>query len=262
MNKQQTILISIFVALFFGMYFGCDYVPKNHEKTAEKDKSTEEVADIDKLVENAIAALPDDKKAVVATLEQQLKLADSDTARLNGLKKLSGEWFRFNNLAVSGIYAEQVAKVENSEKAWMICGIMYMDAVQQNETSAIRQFCTVNAVNAFENAITANPENIENRINLALCYTDNPPQDNPMKGILMLRDLDSKYPSNPKVLFQLARLAMRTNQFDKAIARLEQILAIQAGNTSAICLLADAYKAAGKNDKAIVFAKKCESKIK
>jgi len=262
MNKQQIILVLFFVALFFGMYFGCDYVPKNHPKAGQTEKVPEGQGTEQKLIEEAKAALGPEQKASLVLLEQQAQGTDADSSKISALKKLSGEWFRFKNSTVSGVYARMIAEAEPSEKAWVIAGSMFQDGYQQTDKEEIRRYCSTNAVKAFEKAIELNPENLDNKISLALCYTDNPPQDNPMKGILMLRDLDGKFPSNPKVLFQLAKLAMRTNQFDKAVARLEQILAVQPKNSSAVCLLADAYKGAGKNDKAQLFAKKCESSLK
>ena len=83
-----------------------------------------------------------------------------------------------------------------------------------------------------------------------------------MKGILQLRELDTKFPNNAKVLFQLAKLAMRTNQYEKAVARLEQILKTNPNNPDAICLIADAYKGQGNAAKASVFAQKCQNLFK
>lgn len=257
MNRQQTILISIFVGLFFAMYFGCDYVPKNHKKVAEQRTLSKESADVTTLVADAKNKLSAEQKSTIDVIENQLRTA-ADNDKLELTKKLSGAWYRLQNSMVSGYYAEQVATTENTEQAWMITGSMYMEGIQQNEEANVRQMCTDKAVKAFENAISINPSNLENKINLALCYTENPPQDNPMKGILMLRELDSKNPEEPKILFQLARMAMRTNQHAKAIERLEQILKKDAQNPSAICLIADAYRAAGDETKANTFAKKCE----
>ncbi len=262
MNKQQTILLGTFVALFFSMYFACDYVPKNHKSLETQREISKESAGTDKIVVLAKEKLNQEQKSSFAALEQQLRIASSDTNKVSLLKKLSGDWYRTQNSAASGFYAEQVAEIEKTELAWIIAGSMYREGISQNEDMQIRQSCTEKAVKSFENAISLNPKNIENQINLALCYTENPPQDNPMKGILMLRDLDSKNPENPKILFQLAQLAMRTNQFAKAIERLEQILKKDPQNPEAICLIVDAYRSNGDESKANIFAKKCEAKMK
>jgi tetratricopeptide (TPR) repeat protein len=262
MNRQQTILISVFITLFFVMYFACDYVPKNHQKLEAQRELSKQGIGADKLIETAKAQLNAEQKSEIAILEQNLKTAASDTAKIQLLKKLSGEWYRLQQFAASGSYAEQVAEKENTEMAWMIAGAMYQQAIAQSQDETLRQDCTDKAVKAFENALSINPKNIENQINLALCYTQNPPKDNPMKGILMLRELDSKNPNNPKILFQLAQLAMKTNQFAKAIERLEQILSIAPDSPDAICLIADAYQGNGEAAKAASFAKKCTALLK
>jgi tetratricopeptide (TPR) repeat protein len=259
MNRQQSILLATFVALFLAMYFGCDYVPKNHSTKEGKSVGSRESGANNKIIAFAKEKLTPEQKSSLMSMEQELQVTSSDTAKLNLLKKLSGAWYRLQNAAASGHYAEQVAEIEKTELAWKIAGSMYREGIQQNDDVQMRQTCTEKAVKAFENAISMSPSDIENQINLALCYTDNPPQDNPMKGILMLRDLDSKNPEQPKILFQLARLAMRTNQYEKAVARLEQILKKDAQNPDAICLIADAYKGAGDVAKSGAFAKKCES---
>jgi tetratricopeptide (TPR) repeat protein len=262
MTKQQTLLIATFVGLLIAMYFGCDYVPKNHKSLEAQRSMAKESAGNDKIIDLAKEKLNATQKSSLATLEQQLRIASSDTTKLRLLKTLSGEWFSFQNAAASGHYAQKVAEIENSEYSWLVTGSMFYEGIQQNEDPQLRKVCTENAVKAFENAISINPKNIESQINLALCYTESPPEDNPMKGILMLLDLDGKNPDNPKVLFQLARLAMRTNQYAKAIDRLEKILAKDPKNPDAICLIADAYRGAENTEKAADFAKKCQSFMK
>ena len=77
-----------------------------------------------------------------------------------------------------------------------------------------------------------------------------------MKGILQLRELDAQNPDNVIVNLQLARLAIKTGQFDKAIARLEKTLSKDPNNRKLVCLLADAYE--GKGDpKAAEWKMKC-----
>jgi predicted Zn-dependent protease len=92
---------------------------------------------------------------------------------------------------------------------------------------------------------------------MALCYTEHPLADEPMKGILLLRELDAANPNHVGVNLQLARLSIKTGQFDKAIVRLERVLAIEPNSQQANCLAADAYKGAGDATKAAAATKKC-----
>jgi uncharacterized protein HemY len=89
-------------------------------------------------------------------------------------------------------------------------------------------------------------------------YAENPPQDNPMKGVMMLVELNKQFPENVSVLAQLGRLAIKTGQWEKAIERLEQALAIEPENSFAVCLLAQAYEGSGNQEQAGIFFAKCE----
>jgi thioredoxin-like negative regulator of GroEL len=253
MNKQQIIVIASAIALFFILYFGCDVKSKEQKAVAQSRELTADVVNINSLIENATASLNPSQKADIQSLTQK---AENNTPSV--LKQLSGAWHDIGREEIAAYYAEKVAEIEKTEEAWSIAGANYYLAIQQNTEQNIRDFCTQKATNAFQNAISTNPSNLDNRINLALCYTENPPKDNPMKGILQLRELDKENPENIPVNVQLARLAIKTGQFDRAIERLEKMEAKEPNNKRVLCLLADAYQG-GNNPKAAEMLKKCES---
>ncbi len=262
-NRQQYLFIGIATFVLFVMYFGCDRVPKNHKHSKENTvASSSEDNEIQQLIEMGKTKLNTEQADLVASLEQQAKITASDTAKSSVLKKLSGAWYRANQKTIAGFFANQVALIDKTENAWNIAGSTLLESIGENEGDGLRKFCTDNASKAFENAIALNPSKVEYQIAAALCFTENPPADNPMKGILMLRDLDTKFPENAQVLFQLAKLAMRTNQYDKAVQRLEQILKKSPNNPDAVCLIGEAYSRKGEDAKAAMFAKKCENLLK
>jgi len=78
-----------------------------------------------------------------------------------------------------------------------------------------------------------------------------------MQGILMLRDLNTKYPKNVAVLNQLGKLALQTNQSERALERLEAAIKLEPENNVTICLLAEAYSQLGDKTKATEYKKKC-----
>lgn len=263
-SRQQYLFIGIATFMLFVMYFGCDRVPKNHKNSKENTVATssEGDAEIQQLIKSGKNKLNAEQAELITSLEQQAKMSASDTAKSSILKKLSGAWYRANQKTIAGFFANQVALIDKTENAWKIAGSTLFESIGENEEPNLRKFCTDNAVKAFENAIALNPSNAEYQIASALCFTENPPADNPMKGILMLRDLETKFPDNAQVLFQLAKLAMRTNQYDKAVQRLEQILKKNPNNPDATCLIGEAFSRKGEDAKAAMFAKKCENLLK
>ena len=154
--------------------------------------------------------------------------------------------------------AEEVALLENADTAWSVAGALFFSALNSATDPVKRTYCADHAVKAFENAASLNPEKVEHRVNLALVYAENPPPDNPMKAVLMLRDLESKHPDQAVVYNALGRLAIKTGQWQRAVERLEKSWSLDKSNPNTPCLLAKAYEGAGDAQKTETFAKLCK----
>ena len=201
---------------------------------------------------SATAMLTAAQKGDIQSLTEKLTAGNTPSV----LKPLSAAWHNAGHDEVAAIYAQQIAETEKTDDAWSIAGANFYLALQKATEPNLRDFCSKRAAEAFQNAASLNPTKLEHRLNLALCFVENPPANNPMKGILQLRELDAQNPENIMVNYQLARLAIKTGQFDKAIARLEKTLPKDPQNRRLICLLADAYE--GKGDaKAANWRTKC-----
>ncbi len=252
MNRAQIILISSAIGLFFILYFGCDVKSKEQKTVATARALTAETVNPTTLIEEATAALTAAQRPEIQQLTE--KMAAESTPSV--LKQLSAAWHNAGHDEVASVYAQQVAEAEKTDEAWSIAGANFYLALQKATDPNLREFCSKRAAEAFQNAASLNPAKLEHRLNLALCFVENPPADNPMKGILQLRELDAQNPENVIVNLQLARLAIKTGQFDKAIARLEKTFPKDPKNRKLVCLLADAYE--GKGDaKAAEWKAKC-----
>ena len=257
MTKLQIVVVSSMVLLFAGMYFGLDIKPKK-QKAIEQSRAIEaESTDINALMDDAKAELTAEKSTLILSIETKLNEAKTDSARIEILKELSGAWYRMDRVELAGFYAQRIAEIENSDESWGIAGTTYTIGVQRAKEEKIKQFCFGRAIKAFENAISLSPSNTTHKVNLAVCYAENPPPENPMKGILMLRDLIEKEPENVLVLSTLGRFAIQTGQYDKAVERLSKAIKIEPENIKANCLLAQAFRELGDNEKADKYAKFC-----
>jgi predicted Zn-dependent protease len=256
MNKQQIIVVGSAIALFFILYFGCDTKTREQKAITQSRTLSMQSLDIKALAAETVGKLDASQKATIQNLTQK-----AESATPSVLKELSAAWHDAGHDHIAAWYAEQVAAVEKTDEAWSVAGANFYLALQKSSDDNIRQYSSQHAVEAFQNALSLNPSKIEHKINLALCYTENPPKDNPMKGTLMLLDLEKQNSGNVLVNLQLARLGIRTGQFDKAIARLERILTVEPTNGKAICLLADAYTGAN-NPKAAQMGQRCSQLMK
>ncbi len=258
MNRNQILLLVGGLLLFLILYFGFDIIPQK-TKDLEKSRSLNiESTGINNLLKDAMATLDAQQKSIIEAINLDVEKSSKDTtALIERIKSLSGTWYEFGFPAISGSYAEDIANMLKTDESWSIAGTTYAICVKNSEDPKVKDFCSKRAIKAFEKAISIAPENIEYRINLAICYVDNPVQDNPMQGILMLRELNTNNPENVSVLNQLGKLAIQTNQNERALERLETAIGLEPENQTTICLLATAYKNIGNASKADEYSNKC-----
>ncbi|MCR9287702.1 MAG: hypothetical protein NXI23_09990 [Bacteroidetes bacterium] len=259
MTKLQLGVVISAIALFLVLYIGCDTKPNNYEEVAKRRVLSAESTNVNSLLVSAKKTLKPSQLNVILALEQQLEEVSIDSVKNETLKSLSGKWYETGRSDISGHYALQIAELENSENAWSIAGTTFSICIQRTAEEKIKSYCTDKAIQSFENAISINPENPQHQLNLSLIYAENPPQDNPMKGILMLLDLNKKFPENVGVLVNLGRLGLKTAQFEKAAQRLEKVIVLEPDNRSANCLLIEAYEGLGQKEKVLFYQNKCEA---
>ncbi len=257
MNKLQLAVIGASILLFFGLFFGASTKASDFGEIQKKRSIAAASTDISSLLIDAKPSLSKQDAAFIISLERQIDDATEDFVRIDAYKKLASKWYEFRRADISGHYALKVAELEQTEDAWSIAGTTYMIGARQAQEEKIKKYCTSGAVSAFESAISLNPDNINHKVNLASCYAENPPQENPMKGVLMLLDLNKANPESVPVLLSLGRFGIETGQFDKAAERLTKAISIEPDNRRAFCLLADAYKGLGEMQKATEAQEKC-----
>lgn len=262
MSRAQWVAVGGSVLLVLVLYFGCDTKPPQQAQVEKSRSLTAEATDISLLLRDAHAELSGAQLSTIASLEERLEQVSEDSSRLQLYQQLSGRWYEFEQPAIAGHFAQEAAQLAQTEEAWSIAGTTYTICVQREEEERTRQFCADRAATAFQNAISLNPASVQHQVNLALLYTDVPPADNPMKGILMLRELQEKHPRNTDVLVSLGRLAIKTGQYQRAIQRLQQALAIDADLRTANCLMAQAYNGLGDQGLAKTYEERCRTVAK
>ncbi len=258
MKKTHWFSVLLFSLLFCLLYFGCD-TKSTETKAVEKSRALNfESVNMQNLLQEGLTMLPGSERTKVLMLDQSLSKVTEDSEKVELLKKMAGFWYDNNNGLLSGYYAEKIANLSNTANAWSMAGTTFFLSLKKQEEKNKKEYALEKALEAFENAISLEPDNIQHRINRALCFVDSPPEDNPMMGIQQLLELNRSNPENVPVILQLARLGLQTNQFEKAIGRLEKALSLEPENQSTICLLAEAYAGFGEKIKAEQFAKLCK----
>lgn len=263
LERGQYLTIGGFVVFFFLLYFGCETKPKDIAELEKSRGSQLEATGFDNLNIAGRATLSLEDLVLVDEWTRTIAMEENpDSIKIETFKQLSSFWYQKGQIGLAGHWAEQIAMKKGDEESWSIAGTTYTLCIKANEDEKIRSYCTGRALKAFENARSLNPNEITHRINEALVFIENPLPKEPMKGILELRALNTEFPDNVQVINQLARLAIQTNQFDRAIERLTQALQLDPDNSTSICLLADAYKGSGDETAFEMYRQKCLAESK
>lgn len=260
MQRTQLIVVGMSLLAVFTMYFGCPTQAPEMVQAAARRGLEVEATSPQALMRAANETISPIARATLTGLEEELSNAETDEDRRILFERLASEWYQAGHPGISGHYAQKIAEaLDTSARAWSIAGTTFSICVQKAASEKERAFCTQRSVKNFQNAISLQPDVVDHQLNLSLTYTYNPPKENPMKGILMLRELQTKYPENTGVLITLARLAIQTNQLRKAVERLEQAQELEPKNPVPACLLAQVYGQLNQPQEEAENAQRCEA---
>ena len=257
MSTVQKIVLALSVVFFCVLYFGFSVKPKKIAAIESNRAETAATVDINNLIRDVQDDLTSQQRSLLIAIEKELQDIEVESNRIDLLKRLSGKWFEYGYPHIAGFYAEKVAEIVNDETAWSITGTTFAATFEQDAEDKVKDYALERATAAFENAISLAPDAIQPRVNLALSYVERPPQENPMKGILMLIELNKNYPDNPMILTNLGRLAIQTGQFDRAAERLSRVLEIDPENRTANCLMYQLLTKTDDLERAKSFGQKC-----
>lgn len=178
-----------------------------------------------------------EKLATSENIEKNVIFADS-------LAKLYLSVNKYDSAAkFLDIVAENNPNVEN----WLKAGNAWYEGFSFAMEPSKRSRMAENARMYFEKVLEATPDNLDVKNKMAMTYLST---SNPMKGIMMLREILKQDPQNEKALFNLGALSMQTNQYDKAIEHFSNVVEFHPNNTQARFFLAVSYLESGDKDKA------------
>ncbi len=256
-STAQKLAIFGFTALFFVLYFGCNITSKENRRLEKSREIKAPGLNINQEIDNIKHILSKDDQADLELNLIDLEESSTDEQKVAALKKLAGKWYSLGYPLVSGHYAEQIAEIDNTEDAWAIAGTTNYLAIKSLTDEKQREYAQEKAISALDKAISLNPENLDHKINKALCFVESAA---PMQGIMMLRELSEEHPENTAVQIQLGRLSIRTNQWENALNRFEKVLKIDPNNKEVHCYLIDVYKAQNDNEMAEKSAAICQTR--
>ena len=252
MKKPQAFVVIIALLLLGSLYFLAPRSSKDQKATANNSTENQSVTN-QSIIESAKTNLTAEQKISLLSIENQLTRSKNASDSLNYTVKLAKFWAdSANRLAPYLYYTYSAALLENSEKSLTFAAQQIINnLITPDAPPALQPWMAGNAKVLLEKALEMNPNNDSATINLGACYLFGNISDNPMQGILKVKQVVDKNPQNAYGQFILALGGKKSGQYDKAIERFLIVAQVDPSNLEAMVHLAECYELTNKKEEAI-----------
>ena len=259
MKKPQFIVVLLALALLSSLYF---FAPRYKQADPAIASQTTENQDVTSksVVEGAKMNLAAEQKLTLLSIENQLSTSKTSIDSVKIYKALSRFWAdSAQKLGPYLYYTYSAALLESSEKSLTFAAQQLVDNLTDPEAPpAFLKWMAGNAKVLLDKALVINPNNDSAKINLGACYLFGNISDNPMQGILKIKEVVDKNPHNIYGQMILALGGKKSGQNEKAIERFLLILQDEPANIEALVHLAECYELTNQKPLAL----ECYQKVK
>ncbi len=251
-RKLQIIVVVAAIVLTVGLLLAPSQVNVTSKQMAHQAQSEQHQEDPafngDALLKSAKGALNKEQIAQLDHLELGLKQSagDKDTALLDEIGRF---WDRQSIPAASAVWFERKAKVMNTDHGYLDAAYRYFDSFKLAQDSGLREMMVQKAISNYQKVLELNPNNLDAKTDLGACYAEGTGE--PMKGIMLLREVIAANPNHEMAQYNLGMLSVKSGQLDKAIVRFQKVLEINPKRSDMYLFLGQIYLQMGDTTNAI-----------
>lgn len=260
MKKQQLILLAGATLLFCVIYFfGKTTPPKKSVAGTIKGDSA---YNIQKVLEASRTQLTDDQRSRLAQLENSVVRGNVREQKAEVFRQIAAFYRDTAHLLLPfAYYTGEAAKLENSEKSLTFAARFFLENARKQDDEGLKKWMASESKELFEKALVLDPGNDSLKVGLGSCYIFGNIADNPMQGIMMIREVAERDPSNMYAQFMLGVGGLMSGQLDRAIDRLSIVVSKQPENVEVKLMLAEAYEKKGDKQNAVKWYESVRSHI-
>jgi tetratricopeptide (TPR) repeat protein len=248
-NKAQWITIGIGVIIVAALFlFGRtgpykSGIAKNFQSSPQSELTT------DSILFHAKEILNPTQIQWMNDLEQSVIRGDVKKQKLDVFHQLAHFWKDSARIFEPyAWYEAEAARLENSEKSLTFAAHLILENLRNEESDQLKRWKALQAKDLFERSLRINDKNDSTIVGLGACYIFGNIAENPMEGILKVRQAVEKDSTNIYAQMVLGHGSLMSGQYDRAIDRFEKVLTLQPVNLEAILLMAEVFER--KEDKA------------
>jgi tetratricopeptide (TPR) repeat protein len=162
---------------------------------------------------------------------------------------------------IGAYYLGEAAKLENSEKNLNFAARLMLNQVMAGSEPDRTTWLATNAKALYEQSLKINPANDSIKVELGACYLFGNISAMPMEGIQKIREVADRDSTNMYAQLMLGLGAIRSQQYDKAVERLEKVVKNEPHNLQALFNLAETYERKGDKTNAIKWYRQVQNHI-
>ena len=243
MRKQKLGLVITGVVLLVLLYFFGNTVAPNKPTPVPETANTPVTLTTEQVIAKYKTSLNAQQVETLTRLENSVVRGDVHNQQIHVYHQLASYWMdTLSNEEIGAYYEGEAAKLENSEKNLTFAAHLLLDKMMSATDASMQRWLATNAKELFDKALVINPNNDSSKIGVGVCYMFGNISDNPMQGILAVRQIAEKNPDNIYAQMMLGLGGIQSGQYDKAAERFLTVIKKQPGNVEAILNLAGTYE--------------------
>jgi tetratricopeptide (TPR) repeat protein len=249
LKKAQWITVVAGILLVAGIYrYGRTSPHKTETKKLAQPSHPGELT-ADSILFHAKELLKPEQVTWMNNLEQSVIRGDVKNQKLDVFHQLAHFWKDSARIFEPyAWYEAEAARLENSEKSLTFAAHLFLENLRNEQNDQLKEWKALQAKDLFERSLRINDKNDSSTVGLGACYIFGNIADNPMEGILKVRQVVEKDSTNVFAQMVLGHGSFISGQYDRAIDRFGKVLVLQPGNLEAILMIAEVYER--KADKA------------
>ena len=243
MNKAQWITIAIGVLIVAGLFLFGRTGPYKSEITKTVQSTTPNELTTDSILFHVKETLSPAQIQWMNDLEQSVIRGDVKKQKLDVFHQLAHFWQDSARIFEPyAWYVAEAARLENSEKSLTFAAHLILENLRNEENDRLKKWKALQAKDLFERSLRINDKNDSTIVGLGACYIFGNIADNPMEGILKVRQVVEKDSTNIYAQMVLGHGSLLSGQYDRAVDRFGKVLTLQPGNLEAILMMAEVYE--------------------
>jgi predicted Zn-dependent protease len=260
LKTQQFILLAGATVLFCIIFFFGKTTPPR--KAGTQPTAAANTYNIEKVLDASRAQLTEDQRTRLAQLENSVVRGNVKDQKADIYRQIAAFYRDSAHLLLPyAYYTGQAAKLENSEKSLTFAARFFLENARKQDDEGLKKWMANESKELFEKALVIDPGNDSLKVGLGSCYIFGNIADNPMQGIMMIREVAERDPNNMYAQLMLGIGGLMSGQLDRAIERLSVVTTKEPNNLEAKIMLAETYERKGDKQNAVKWYESVKSQI-